>query len=237
MKEKPILMSAPMVRAILEGRKMQTRRVVKFEINSFTGKHGEGFKRFEQAIDGLHWIGQLHLGDSTRGVKTTLAGESVKCPYGKIKDRLWVRETFAVMNQAAFKSKRPSPFSLRYKTDSDTAHTLRFRPSIFMPRWASRITLEIVNVRVERLRDISTKDAEAEGVQYAVAKSEEHPEKVTPPIPLTGPCVPHFQKLKDITHDSLMRANYAGLWDSIYGKKFPWSSNPWVWVIEFKRLP
>ena len=145
-KERPILFSGPMVRAILEGRKTQTRRVVKFDPcpSSYA---------MVSHYDGL---GNVVLTD----------GSYLRCPYGQPGDRLWVRETWAhrrwMLGDAS-----PDPTTV-YRADSDDLRGCdRWRPSIHMPRWASRITLEVVSVRVERLQDISEEDAMAEGVALA----------------------------------------------------------------------
>ena len=129
------------------------------------------------------------------------------CPYGICKERLWVRETWqslAVMNQC-----HPCDDEFVYRAtdpDWDTMDGWKWRPSIFMPRDASRITLEVTNASVERLNDISEADAIAEGCQCAGV-----------PGSLTN------------------REAYAKLWESINGKG-SWDSNPWVWVVEFKRI-
>lgn len=139
MKERPILFSGPMVRAILDGRKTQTRRIVKPQPTNdyvtFMPLSSElvGVTKHGGPIDNRGW---LH------------------CPYGKTGDRLWVRETWCPDVE---------PYTFRYKADGGEPLE-RWRPSIHMPRWASRITLEVVSVRVERLQDISEEDALAEGI-------------------------------------------------------------------------
>jgi len=139
MKERPILFSAPMVRAILEGRKTQTRRVVK--MRDCGGRVGW----FGSDIDDVEWV----VNAATRGTGVS--------PYGKPGDRLWVRETFARSMGKGY---------LYRATDGDLGpyHATGWKPSIHMPRIASRILLEVVSVRVERLNNISEADAVAEGV-------------------------------------------------------------------------
>ncbi len=149
MKERGILFSAPMVRAIMDGNKNMTRRVAK-----------------------------LNYSGSIPG------------------DRLWVRETFQVV----------PPNTIFYKADKQNTATKGWIPSIFMPRWASRITLEITNIRVERLQEITEEDARAEGCGFS------------------GP------------GSSTPRWNFQQVWGSINGKKHPWESNPFIWVISFKRM-
>lgn len=192
MKERPILFSGPMVRAILEGRKTQTRRVVK-----------------PQPI-GKIWnppVDPPCLQDDS--------GRFHPCPYGYAGDRLWVRETWAHVPATAYRQSEgvvqtisPDDTDMAAVYAADWSRSApRWRPSIHMPRWASRITLEITGVRVERLQDITTKDAVREGVSYDVSK------------PDGGP-IHRFQKL----------------WNSINKDRAPWESNPWVWVVEFRRL-
>lgn len=185
MREHPILFSGPMVRAILSGTKSQTRRIVKPQPPPE-----------REAI--------LAKFPKQKG-----------CPYGQPGDRLWVRETL----------KCDTHGNWHYAADNDvvqlpagsawTEHMLAWAHhkdgdtcvSIHMPRWASRITLEITGVRVERLQDISHRDALAEGVDYDVSKPD-------------GAPLPRFQ----------------ALWDKINGKRAPWASNPWTWVLSFKRV-
>jgi len=170
MKERPILFSAPMVRAILEGRKTQTRRVVK-------NKYSHDWRR--------------------------------KCPYGQRGDMLWVRETW---------SETPEGDIVYRATDPawDNEGTgLKWKPSIHMPRWARRITLEITDVYVERLREISEADAFADGVdsmRYAFTRKD---------LPTT--LFPQSSK-----------AQFKVLWESINGAG-SWDANPWVWVISFEK--
>ena len=168
MKERPIIFSAEMVQAILDGRKTQTRRVMKVPPREING------------------VGIVY--------------ESDKCPYGQPGNRLWVRETWAYWGSIE------TPEAIIYRTDGDKAG-VRWRPSIYMPRKYSRITLEVTGVRVERVQDISHRDALAEGVSYDVSQDD-------------GAPVPRFQKL----------------WDSINAKRgYSWDKNPWVWVVEFKE--
>lgn len=136
MKERPILFSAPMVRALLDGRKTQTRRVVKPQPTATR----------EEAIRTYGKGGTFILEAGFFGVR---------CPYGQLGDRLWVRETWGAC--------AGSPV---YRADDNATcpDGGRWKPSIHMPRWASRITLEVTGVRVERLQDISEEDAIAEGV-------------------------------------------------------------------------
>ncbi len=217
MREKPILFSAPMVRAILSGSKSQTRRICKPQPVSVgsLGKRrvyrDEEFKRAWETIKG-----------------TGECAQDRDCPY-EPGDRLWVREAFMPC-PLENPTTDPSMWSIAYASDAEQVERLapagynpmlynyeRWSPSIHMPRWASRITLEITSVRVERLQDISEADAIAEGVT-AVSSGG-----VTL-FATTG--VNCFQTAKDA---------YAALWESINGPG-SWDANPWVWVVEFRRV-
>ncbi|SQJ22228.1 Uncharacterised protein [Serratia rubidaea] len=196
MKERPIIFNSEMVRAILDGRKTQTRRVVTKSSASILSL----LEHYPHKNYSLH------------------------CSLGQPGDRLWVRETWmpdaprdGTWGDVEFYGCKGSPLSmipLRYRTPEhciyragwDGHEMVGWTPSIHMPRWASRITLEITAVRVERLNDISDVDATAEGCSTTDMKS--------------GDC------LADV---------FARLWSSIYGTD-SWGANPWVWVIEFKRV-
>lgn len=173
MTERPILFSAPMVRALLAGSKTQTRRLVKFQ-----GKDLETF-----------------LG---------LKNQAACCPYGQPGDRLWVRETFS---DDWCEYGHPVQYRADGELDSDMFDAgVKWRPSIHMPRLASRITLEVTGVRVEQLQDISRGEAMAEGC----------------PFP-------------NMSHGDDPRRWYADLWEQINGDG-SWEANPWVWVVEFKKI-
>jgi hypothetical protein len=186
-KERPIIFSGPMVRAIIDGRKIQTRRVVKTHGTTFW-EHG-GYTPCEME-EGDVWT---HIVKAT-GLYASTA-PTFCCQYGQPGDRLWVRETFS----------EAEPCGWIYRADCDAGKT--WKPSIFMPRAASRITLEIARVRVERLHEIEELDARLEGVE---------------------PFAPD---------DGRYRDGFQELWDSINeARGFGWDKNPWVWVIEFKKL-
>lgn len=213
MTERGMIFNAEMVRAILDGRKTQTRRPVKFPVHD---------KNLGCELAGNELAGELS------------AGNYLNSAFGKPGDRIWVRETFQgplfdydLMDSY---SKDPTPFEKPefcvYKADGvpapefydadDELHCC-WRPSIHMPRWASRILLEITGVRVERLNAINEHDAQAEGV----AKLREGFWK-------------HYQP-GWTQHQLSARGSFVTLWKSIYGDE-SWNSNPWVWVIEFKRI-
>ncbi|WP_150428839.1 hypothetical protein [Dechloromonas sp. CZR5] len=198
MKERPILFSGPMVRAILAGRKTQTRRVA-IKTSQPDNVYITDFDAEQSMIE----IENKHLG----------ARYWKQCPYGQPGDRLWVRENGWERPERTAKMMREGADTwpqYTYAADNWSnqdradfkAWGFRNRPSIHMPRWASRILLEIVDIRIEKLQDISEADAEAEG----------------PP-----------------KNFNLWRDNFCALWQQINGGG-SWDTNPWVWVVEFKRL-
>ena len=194
MKDRQILLSAQMVNAILDGRKAQTRRVVKPQpIANHRGKFN--FTQFtdDEGIES-YWQNQPFWW--------------VRCPFGKDGDNLWVRETWAA--QHGLDDTRPREMiqantRLHYAATEDRGGLL-WRPSIHMPRWASRITLEITGIRVERLNEISRGDAMEEGCPF--------PNMASGPDPIKW---------------------FSDLWESITGEG-SWNANPYVWVIEFTRI-
>lgn len=220
MKERPAIFNGEMVRAILDGRKTQTRRVmaVQPESNQF------GLLRITDSTKRSD-IGKYHWAESN-ATGTHQRSALFSCPFGQVGDRLWVREAYQgplfnfdqMETYLEDTSKFERPEFCEYRADGgktpeyyDADDNLRYgwKPSIHMPRWASRITLEITAVRVERLNDISEEDAKAEGV----APSQHI---ITPP-------------------EALYRVGFLKLWQSIYGEE-SWGANPWVWVIEFRRV-
>lgn len=226
MKEHPILFSAPMVRAILDGRKTQTRRVVKPQPDE----------------DGLSQVKEM-VGNNGDWFDTN--DNRYVCKYGHPGDRLWVRETWSVnfYGGGSVDGGVHQHYGVEYKADFGVKNihldhydenlgklfdTQRgeWRPSIFMPRWASRITLEVTGVRVERLQEITEEDARSEGVEEA-RKCETHEFLNGVPLKKIG------NHRAEVSGYGL---SFMRLWDSINGKKFPWESNPWVWVIGFKKL-
>lgn len=224
MKQHPILFSGEMVKAIIEGRKTQTRRLMKPQPNiPSTG----------------HPVAQAEL------LQSWLRDHA--CPYGAVGDQLWVRETFAIetnfnlddeesypppfkdgrpvkrypesddgewgayWEQPHYRATDPTP-ELDYPDNDTGAPMVKWQPSIHMPRWASRITLEIVSVRVERLDEITEDDAKAEGAPLGRVLG--------------------YGRLGMQSH----REGFIDLWEQINGKRASWLTNPWVWVIEFKRI-
>jgi len=194
MKERPIIFSGPMVRAISKKRKTQTRRVIK-------PRH---HWHMDELDDGNPWP---YYDDYVYGEAEPI---EVLCPHGGPGDRLWVKETFCPRyfddGSAAYRAEW-SAVAAGYCSEP------KWKPSIHMPRWASRITLEIKNVRVERVQDISPSDCLKEGLE---------------PVSLYDlDCDAEYKK-KD---------EFIALWNSIKEKRgYGWEKNPWVWVIEFEMI-
>jgi hypothetical protein len=217
---RPILFSAPMVRAILAGKKTQTRRVAREYSHDPSG--APHAKHYMRRRDGV-WDSFETFGELVRR----------HCRYGQPGDRLWVRETWRTEPGG-----EPSmPDGIRYAADNafrpiantreasdlwvedydNGRHGTKWRPSIFLRRWASRITLEVTGVRVERLREIGEDDAKAEGVTIPTY------DRGFEPFEMYGrKWGPH-------------RIAFQYLWESINGAE-SWHANPWVWVIEFRRV-
>jgi len=215
-KERPILFSGEMVRAILAGRKTQTRRVIKSQPN-FDWSPSVGF--YCPVVVDRH--GHDELGPELYGAADEDDGR--KSPYGKPGERLWVRETWTQPEPGPVRVGNEVVYREDYADDpcgydgekSPEGKFRTWKPSIHMPRWASRLTLEITDIRVERLKEISEADAIAEGVE--------------PTRPLYGDCGGH-------THEG-HKESFRILWDTLNGKRdFGWDQNPWVFVIEFKKL-
>lgn len=231
--ERPILMSAPMVRAILAGEKTQTRRVVK----SPSTKHQDVVFVFDD-INNAWW--PFFSDDGESSVTDDGMEAPIECPYGRPGDRLWVREAWRT--DMAYDPYSPAQIdsgaSLFYLADDKASRVNhhpecgphqwgRYRPGMFMPRWASRINLEITAVRVERLQDISSRDCLAEGI----AEVEFRPDDGFP-MCLGYMVGPNDGKasLKVTPQEA-----YRELWEQINGPGL-WELNPWVWVVEFKRV-
>lgn len=209
MKERPFLFSGPMVRALLAGSKTQTRRVIKDQ------SIGERFSHMtEDGRAHLEWLGTPCCGTGVWDVPEYSA--QVACPYGQPGDRLWVRETFGHFERNENFAPGCDVF---YRADGESLALEPWRPSIHMPRWASRITLDVTGVRVERLQDISIEDAKAEG---AWGPDESIVDKV----------IAHFGI--DMFSANPRKA-FQMLWEQINGPE-SWAANPWVWVVEFKPV-
>lgn len=228
MKERGMIFNGEMVRAILDGRKTQTRRPIKWKQTRFTeiGEREDGSK-WPWSEDAEHACDFWH-----------------PCPFGAVGDRIWVREAFRVHSRAT------DVATLVYKASERNSWTEQTRrvpvavcnkpatpekwpPSLHMPRWASRILLEITDVRVERLNAISEEDAQREGVhtevwdQTVVARNYAARDEF---FQFWSEDMPHYVEM-----NQLYRSSFRSLWESIYGAE-NWLANPWVWVIEFKRV-
>lgn len=207
MTTRPIIFSGEMVRAILDGRKTQTRRLV-------TNATSQGNWKASQLDLSTAWVdpGPSPIGNPGPYLKANMRKDILIArgfgddeivdrlyPRWFVGDRLWVRETFRAGDKA-------NPLeTVHYRADIDEPEAKgQWQSSRFMPRWASRITLGVTKVRCERLQDISLDDCEAEGVKF----------------PPAGRSV----------------GNFANLWDSLNATRAPWASNPWVFVLEFRRV-
>ena len=219
MKERPILMSAPMIRAILSGTKTQTRRI--------SNPHQKGGRRYFNT-DGSPRTDCIY-------------------PYGAHGDLLWVREAFRFLDSFDGDSPKtvgdrcliagyPKPWApthyeadgwrdnwMNVGTSPGSVTAGKLRPGIHMPRWASRLLLEIVAVRVERLQDISEADAQAEGVERVVAG-----------VGWRRYCDPDSEEV-GVPPCGDARRSFRSLWKFINGDE-SWNANPWVWVVEFRRI-
>ena len=232
MKQIPILLNGEMVRAILDDRKTQTRRVVKSIDHDLLDMMSEDAVTGAPDSELLELLYGPSTDDNGKSVADQWMVRCTECPeegvltlgqgFGRIGDRLWVRETHAFVPQTAYRcstgiyqqvNPNDNYEACVYRQNFDRSRSFPWRPSIHMPRWASRITLEITDVRVERLQDISEEDAWQEGVQEWIGKE-------TPWKGKLAPATVH---------------GFASLWESIAGPG-SWDANPWVWVIEFKRV-
>jgi len=200
-----------MVRAILEGRKTQTRRI----LNPQPVRSLPHTKEIAPGLDLVHGLGWRWKDDYVADGHVDAL--SCRCPYGAAGDRLWLRETWGMRDERGFWDQPVTRAHtvVHYRSDAEIDGA-RWRPSIYMPRWASRITLELTSVRVERLHQISEADARAEGVEPAYSHR----------------VYPSNEAAAVLTYCS----GFHKLWDSINGKRAPWASNPWLWVLEFKRI-
>lgn len=220
-KEYPILFSSQMVRGILDGRKTQTRRVVKMEAT-------DAWEVDCQTQNAVYF----RLKD-----RPDISSTRIGCPYGEVGDKLWVRENVrTLVCQSHNKTWEYGEFEIEYIADRTIIscpeeheewwrHNWHKRPattipSIHMPKWACRLWLEITNIRVERVQDISEADANAEGS-----------------CPAIGPIARGlYESTMGEVVGPTFRDGFHELWDSINAKRgFGWEVNPWVWVIEFRK--
>jgi len=225
--ERPILFSDAMVRAILAGTKTQTRRVITSrEPISFIGCRGE---EDDPSAWGWFFDGPDHHGYMVLGrghdERHDHGSISIRCPYGSPGDRLWVREAWGPLSGGV---------TYRAMAFTECPDGARWRPSIHMPRWASRLTLEVTDVRVERLQSISGVDALAEGITIPVTPEGRRLISLTDPGVRSA--LPAEWRLDHpLTDDEYHRAIFGGLWDSLARPGSRWADNPWVWVVTFRR--
>lgn len=228
MTERPILFSAPMVRALLAGTKTQTRRALKRQpwASCSIEEGHEGETPF--VYSALHGAGPGYEVEESR--------TPCRCPYGQPGDRLWVRETWAPHPDFPEMAARAV-----YRADPECKYDVdRWRPSIHMPRRASRILLEITGVRVERLQDISEVDADAEGCERLDYERYDRDPALCPKCDglrlhrALGPNGGVIEDVDCVECDTYVK-RYRHLWESINGAG-SWAANPWVWVVEFKRV-
>lgn len=215
-KERPILFSAPMIRALLAGTKTQTRRALKVQPLDVLSMKGDKA--------GVEWVGLMQRDPEPKGTV-------FRCKFGKPGDLLYVRETWGACSHFDNTAPRDLPHfaAIKYFADGAIVGATagyglinKSRPSIHMPRWASRITLEITSVRIERLGEISRDDAEAEGLGLRRVSENDH-------------------RWIDYTDKDCVRTfgdprfSFWSLWESINGADSR-AANPYVWVIEFRRV-
>lgn len=231
-----------MVRAILNDRKSQTRRLIKLPRWAQPCNEDHDFE-----LDGMpEWPHAIS--------RKTGCLALIECAHGRVGDRLWVREAWQQFwaeeiqkgrytqdGRAGSPSRLPETMRVVYRADGEISPhhaygSANWKPSIFMPRWASRITLEIIKIRVEHLQEISVDDAIAEGVPRSGPHRhgadglvwEDHPGHIIPD--------PYASRHNTGAFDCPL-CPFVQRWDTINAKRAPWASNPLVWVIEFKKLP
>lgn len=257
MRERGLLFSAPMVLALRDEIKTQTRRLVNPRVY---------IEEYASDMPGSIVVGVTHQSSPEFAEK---AMEWLPCPYGVVGDRLWVRETWAsaVAPVVAYRADGECgawmgdgdggggriwcrhggvvgpewnrPYTWRGDSYGLGKFGGRWRPSIHMPRWASRFTLEITDIRIERVQSISLADVLAEGVRPLVSEDRRPLVRLTGPYPVANYLSKGFMQLPftEAAEAEWARAHYASLWDSLNEKRgAPWCANPWVWVITFKRI-
>lgn len=251
---KPIIFSTPMVQAILAGKKSQTRRIVKPLLKDCSDVH-KVFKEadwkdspasFVSSFDGSNSWYCRYCGNGTNGM-----GEGFKCPYGKVGDILYVRETWvrACLSEDGEGPAKGGNWRYWYKADDDWTKedwhhpdiegpvgSPRWKPSIHMPRPAARIFLKITGISVERLQDITEEDAIAEGVEQNTC---DDPSKCPSRLKGGGCCGDGEYKNYLVSIDGepaySAKESFETLWQSINGPD-SWEQNPWIWKITFQRI-
>ena len=215
MKERPLIFTGESVRAIVEGRKTQTRRLCKKAVDH--GVCADSVHMDGAGVGWIAWWGHAATAEETR--KMYPGDSGFLCPHGAVGDRIWVRETWARIYDV-YPFAEGDPSHVEYRADGDAgrfpgewppetredAERPRWKSPFFLKRVDSRITLEITDVRVERLHSISWDDVKAEGV------------------------------LVNCDGTRGARSYFVEAWDKINGKTAPWSGNPWVWALAFRRI-
>lgn len=224
--EHPIVFSAPMIAAIRAGAKVQTRRILTVPWKG--RKRAKPYEPYYYDEDGKLMVDCSECSWATSSNEWCEASTVLRSPYGAEGHHLWVRETWAKVTnnglRIVYKADDDRPKELLRKTYGST---MRWSSPRFMPRSASRLTLRVTNVRVERLRSISEDDAKAEGVESWETLRARKYSALSEEQTLTS---------GERMLASPYRASFAMLWDEINGDRATWSSNPWVWVIEFRPL-
>jgi hypothetical protein len=237
-RQRAIIFSAPMVLALLNGTKTQTRRLVK---KPPTLSHHYLQPMFGKGTDGQE-IGEPGLWREVGPDYPDDERDDRRCPYGTVGDLLWVKETWCPADKWADDTERDDPTCIRYRADGKALRfnyvhqgaaptkihgteqwtdPAKWNSPLFLPRWASRITLEVKSIRAERLHDITEEDANAEGVR----PGQRWADSTYPPR-----SAEHRYKVSE-TH----REAYARAWNTIHGND-AWRANPWIWAIEFTRV-
>jgi len=232
---KSITFSSASVRAILKGKKTQTRRVARAAIRA-EQRYGDLGKPVRLPDGSWSFWHSDNLNNEIARITYPNGGEW-RCPYGNEGARLRVREAFWVLPWL-WDGHTDEPQPIYYDADIDDPRQIEDyvkKPALYMPRWASRITLEITNVRIERVQDITLEDVEAEGIEIDNRMSPSR----------KGPSSLHeilrsLEGLPELIVQYTLAAQhaFAELWDEINAKRgYPWDSNPWVWVLDFRVVP
>ncbi len=244
MKERPILMSGPLVVRTLDDvdPKWQTRRVIKPQppsVEAVREKSGSDYHWFRDRDPEFRVAGPVWAVRELMGQQDNHGNVKIRCPYGVPGDRLWVREAWRLAEMDGTDDGEVCDGKIAYRADGalmgmqldyswaldhvDVSHPEpKWRPSIHMPRWASRLTLEVTDVRVERVQDITPKDALAEGINIDNLDCVDD-------LCFGGRGCPNCE--------SQAPEMFEELWDSINAKRgFGWDVNPWVWCISFRRI-
>jgi hypothetical protein len=234
MTDRPILFNGPMVRALLDGQKTQTRRPMKVQPSVYVpGPNVHKPKHDAPYFDAYCGAQKTDLNPRGQGghwcwwtPDDRQGADWIKCPYGVPGDRLWVRETWG-LNDSKYQggpipAERPADLIdgglvfFATEDDAEIRHEMPCRPSIHMPRWASRLTLEITDVRVERVQAISDADAEAEGIRHSSLGDTVWAGMLGVPREICP-----------------AKTAFAILWMDVYGQE-GWIADPWTWVVDFR---